>query len=283
MTSMTSGPNDDFESVRADPDPIRRGRRATELLTVYQQRAAELARLRKTAIDQAHRDQGMSYTQIAALIGITKGRITQIRASAPREERAFFGVGPVSVGIPYRYGTTDRERPLVAAEDLQTGEQIERLLAGLAFAVTRYHIDPERENPEDGDSVVICGPKSAPIGAHLLSRDPALTIEEQHGRWWIKNRSTAELLGSPADDDSSETADIAYVARHRLSDRVIVHIAGIHAIGSLGAADYLTSHLADVSHEVGDRSCSFAVRASYEGLHITGSELTAGPYFWETS
>jgi len=283
MTSMTSGPDDDFESVRIDPDPIRRGRRATELLTVYQQRAAELARLRKTAIDEAHREQGLSYTQIAALLGITKGRITQIRTSAPREERAFFGIGPVAVGIPYRYRTTDRERPLVAAEDFETGEQMERLLANLAFAVTRYQIDPEREHPEEGDSVVICGPKSAPIGAHLLSRDPALTIEEEHGRWWVKNRSTAELLGSPSDDDSSEDADIAYVARHRFTDRVIVHIAGIHAIGSLGAADYLTSHLADVSREVEDRSCSFAVRASYEGLHITGNELAAGPYFWEAS
>jgi hypothetical protein len=73
---------DEFESVRRDPDPIRRGQRASSLLAHYQQRATELARLRKAAIEEAHRDRGMSYTEIAAALGITKGRITQIRNDA---------------------------------------------------------------------------------------------------------------------------------------------------------------------------------------------------------
>jgi len=70
------------------------------------------------------------------------------------------------------------------------------------------------------------------------------------------------------------------VARHRSDERVVVHIAGIHAIGSLGATHYLTEHLADVFRQTGDRSCSLAVRATYDGLTITGSELAAGPYVW---
>ena len=48
---------DDFDAVRNDPDPIRRGRRATALLSIYQQRATELARLRREAIEEAHRAQ----------------------------------------------------------------------------------------------------------------------------------------------------------------------------------------------------------------------------------
>lgn len=271
---------DDFDSVRADPDPVRRGRRATTLLTIYQQRAAELARLRKAAIEEAHRERGMSYTEIAALLGITKGRITQIRASAPRPERAFFGVGPVGVGVPYRYRTTDRERPLVAAEDFQTGEQIERLLTGLALAATRYQIEPERAELPEGDTVVVCGPKSAPIGAALLERDPVLDMVEDGGRWWIKHRTTGQRFGSPADEPQAASADIAYVARHQEAGRVVVHIAGVHAIGSLGAAHYLTGHLAELFRQTGDRPCSLAVRATYDGLNITGSELAAGPYLW---
>jgi len=39
--------------VRREPDPLARGRRATRLLTVYQQRSAELARLSKEAVDAA--------------------------------------------------------------------------------------------------------------------------------------------------------------------------------------------------------------------------------------
>lgn len=276
---MTSSA-DDFDSVRADPDPVRRGKRATTLLTIYQQRAAELARLRKAAIEEAHRERGMSYTEIAALLGITKGRITQIRTSAPRPERAFFGVGPVSVGVPYRYRTTDRERPLVAAEDFKTGEELERLLADLALAVTRYQIEPDRAEPFEGDSVVVCGPKSAPIGTDLLARDPVLGMVEDGGRWWIEQRGTGERFGSPSDDDQAQPADLAYVARHQRPGSVIVHIAGIHAVGSLGAADYLTTHLAELFRETGDRPFSFVVRSAHERLNITGSELVAGPYLW---
>jgi Sigma-70, region 4 len=54
---------------------------------VYQQRAVELARLRRAAIEEAHRDRGLSYTEIAEALGITKGRITQIRDTAPLPER----------------------------------------------------------------------------------------------------------------------------------------------------------------------------------------------------
>lgn len=261
---------------------MRRGRRATELLTVYQQRSAELARLRRDAIEDAHQRQGMSYTQIAAAMGITKGRISQIRGTAPAPERAFFGVGPVSVGVPLRYGVTDRQRPLVAAEDAQTGEDLVRLLSGYALAVTRYHIEPGMAAPPAGDTVVVCGPKSAPVGAGLLARDRALDMRQDGGRWWIVNRDTAQRYGSPADEQQPGSADLAYVGRHHDDDdgRVVVHIAGIHAIGSLGAVHYLAGHLAELFSEAGDTSFSMVIRASYDGLAITGSSLLAGPLAW---
>jgi hypothetical protein len=259
---------------------MRRGRRATELLSVYQQRATELARLRKAAIEEAHRERGMSYSDIAAALGITKGRITQIRGTAPGPERAFFGVGPVSVGVPYRYQTTDRERPLIAAEDAQTAEQLEQLLSTLAFTVNRYQIEPNREAPPAGDTVVVCGPKSAPISADLFERDPALRLLEVDKRWWIEQRETGERFGSPSDDAEPQPLDAAYVARHLQDDRVIVHLAGIHGIGSLGATHYLIAHLAEIFAEIGEQSCSLVVRASYDDLTITGSELVAGPYIW---
>ncbi|WP_132875778.1 hypothetical protein [Tamaricihabitans halophyticus] len=71
-------------------------------------------------------------------------------------------------------------------------------------------------------------------------------------------------------------SDIAYVARHNIGGRVIMHIAGVHSIGSLGAVHYL----ADIYREVKKSSFSLAVRACYEGQTITESELAAGPYVW---
>lgn len=277
---MSDGRRDEFDNVRQEPDPLRRGRRATDLLTVYQQRAAELARLRRAAIEEAHSVHGMSYTEIATALGITKGRITQIRGSAPRPERALFGIGPVSIGIPYRYQTTDRERPLIAAEDAQTGEELERLLSTLALAVTRYQIEPSRQNTPHGDTLVVCGPKSAPIGASLLARDPVLRMIEADGRWWLEHQETHQRIGSPTDDHPKRPIDVAYLARHKETERVITHIAGIHAIGSLGVAKFLTTHAGELWQQVDDASYSLVIRTTYNGLTITDSELAAGPYIW---
>ncbi|MCX2733505.1 hypothetical protein OOZ19_24950 [Saccharopolyspora sp. NFXS83] len=271
---------DEFEAVRREADPIRRGLRATELITTYQQRAAELARLRKAAIEEAHRDLDMSYTEIATALGITKGRVSQVKKDAAGPERVIFGVGPVSVGIPYRYQVTDRERPLIAAEDSATQAQFEDLLGAMRFAVDKFHVGPETEELPSGDALVVCGPKSAPVAGALLAEDERAALVKDGGRWWFEHRPTGKRYGSPADDDEPKSADIAYVARHRYDDRVIVHVAGIHAIGSLGAAHYLTTNLAELFRQVGDVSFSLAVRCTYDGLTITGSELAAGPFAW---
>ena len=73
---------------------------------------------------------------------------------------------------------------------------------------------------------------------------------------------------------------MAYVGRHQYGGHVAVHIAGIHAIGSLGAIHYLAAHLAELFAQAGDTSFSLVVRASYDGLAITGSSLAAGPFGW---
>lgn len=269
-----------FESVRREPDPIKRGRRATELLTQYQQRTTELARLRRAAVEQAHQESGLSYTEIAAAFGLTKGRITQIRNTAPTRERAFFGVGPVMIGVPWRYQTTDRERPLIAAEDAATGDTLQQLLESLALTTTREQIQPDRATLPPGDVVLICGPKSAPVAAQLIGKDPALSFVSDNGRWFIQRTDTGERLASPSDDAPSTNADLAYVARHEVDDRVIVHIAGLHAIGSLGAAIHVQHHLAELFKQLEGRSASFVVRVEYDGLSVTNSATVAGPFPW---
>ncbi|EQD44079.1 RNA polymerase, sigma-24 subunit, ECF subfamily [mine drainage metagenome] len=60
--------------------------------------------MRREAIEIAHDLYGLSYTQVASELGLTKGRISQIRTSAPPAERAFFGVGPVTIIVPERIG-----------------------------------------------------------------------------------------------------------------------------------------------------------------------------------
>ncbi|MBW0088980.1 hypothetical protein I4I73_06830 [Pseudonocardia sp. KRD-184] len=271
---------DDFDAVRRDPDPIRRGRRATELMSIYQQRAAELARLRREAIEEAHQGSGLTYTEIAAALGITKGRVTQIRSGAPARERVFFGVGPVHVGVPLREGTDSRMRSYVDAADLATQQDTATLLGTLALAAEPFTIEPEGTTLPGGDVVMICGPKSAPIGAELLDGDPRLGMVNDVGRWWIEDKTTEERFGSPMSEHPAGDEDLGYLSRRMDGDRVIVHIAGIHSPGSRGVVHYLAHHLAELHSTVGSDSFSLAVRCRLDGLTVVDSEPLTGPHRW---
>ncbi|MCX2733501.1 hypothetical protein OOZ19_24930 [Saccharopolyspora sp. NFXS83] len=70
---------DDIEEVRQEHDPVRQATRATELINECRRRVTELAALRRSAIERAHRVNGMTYADVADSLGITKGRIAQIR------------------------------------------------------------------------------------------------------------------------------------------------------------------------------------------------------------
>ena len=58
--------------------------------------------------------------------------------------------------------------------------------------------------------MVICGPKSAPIGATLLDSDPRLGMVRD-GRWWIVDKTTGERYGSPMGEHPARAADLGYL------------------------------------------------------------------------
>lgn len=274
-------PDHEFEAIRRDPDPVRRGRRATELLGVYQQRSTELARLRRAAIEEARGRLGGSYTEVARAFGLSKGRITQIRTAAPPPERAFFGVGPVTVAIPGRW-FPGRDELVIASEDDYTADIVLDELRRLAFVAERYRMDPDEQWAPAGDAVVICGPESAPVGAALLAEDPVLGFDQDDaGRWWLVEHRGGTRYGSPRDEDSARSADIAYLSHRQDGERVIVHLAGIHALGSIGAASYLTTALDELWAEGDTASFSMVVSASFTDQKPAGVEVLAGPLRWD--
>jgi hypothetical protein len=65
----------------------------------------------------------LSFSAVAAQLGLSKGRISQIRQSAPPVERRFFGVGPLTIAVPLR---PIEGRPLgaIAAEDSLSAETL---------------------------------------------------------------------------------------------------------------------------------------------------------------
>ncbi|WP_342748259.1 GntR family transcriptional regulator [Nocardia fluminea] len=76
--ALPQEPVGEIERIRATPDPILRARLATELSTQYQIRLAELSSIRQAAIEDAY-TAGLTATEIAQHLGLTKSRISQIR------------------------------------------------------------------------------------------------------------------------------------------------------------------------------------------------------------
>lgn len=196
-------------------------------------------------------------------------------------ERTCFGAGPISVAIPLRRGVVQRERALIAAEDAATADEIDKYLAGQGFTSVRTTVSPDATELPPGDAVVVCGPKSAPVGALLLDRDPCLGMIEEQGRWLLLDRVTGQRYPSPSDAPDYLSRDIAYCAQHVIDGRVVLHIAGIHAIGSLGMAHYLADNATDLFSTFDNKPFSLVAACDYDGFTITNSALFLGPYCWE--
>jgi DNA-directed RNA polymerase specialized sigma24 family protein len=66
-------------------DPSERARRASQLVTEYQQVAAELSRIRREAIEELIR-LGWTQREVAKLLGMTRARVGQLLSSGRRPQ-----------------------------------------------------------------------------------------------------------------------------------------------------------------------------------------------------
>lgn len=65
-------------------DPLRRAREAGELATTYQTAIAELSRIRREALEELVA-AGMSQSQIAQKLGLTRARVGQLLSTGPKK------------------------------------------------------------------------------------------------------------------------------------------------------------------------------------------------------
>lgn len=249
---------------------------AGDLMSLYRQRGYELARIRRDAINRVVEQRGVNFSAVGAELGLTRGRISQIRKDAPATERAFFGVGPIDVATPTRR-STERPEGLVAREDAESARIITEVLRDLAFEVRPVAIPIDGTWTPAHEAVVICGPKSSHVSAEILSHDPALSFHAaEAGRWLIEDRATGQRFESPL-DDGAKGEDVAYVGRVTRDSKTVFVIAGIHALGSIGAVSYLAENLRSLHDAVGTKDFSMVVRAQFEELTPINKEAVWGP------
>ena len=270
-TDRTARPVDEVAKIS---DPAERARTATQLLGEHQSAVTELAKIRRLAVAEL-RDQGLSYAQVGNALGITRGRIAQLRGPDATAEAAFFGGRRITIATPLRQAAGGRS--MVAQEDADAAAVLTARLTAVDLEVSTERIAPDGPlNLAPDALVLICGPKTSKFVGDMIQSDPAFDFSEREGgRWTIIDRDSGDEFASPLSSDPDATEDFAYLARLDRGDgRPVVLIAGIHAIGSLGVATLVAEpkSLQVLERETGGRPFSTVVRSVVDTATLTIEE-----------
>lgn len=269
---MTS---EDVQALCELPDPVERAKRAGDLLTQYQTAVTELSRIRREAVEEL-RAKGMTQAEMAAALGMTRGRISQLVTTGPPPERAFLGTATVTVALGGKV-EADKAKPgpVVAQEDLNAYEQLRELAHGVKLDTIYEVIPPPGVVRLNRDNlVVICGPRLSPLIGQVLESDPSLGFSVDEAGWHLVDRKAGRTYRSPM--DTGTPGDIGYLGRLPRPDGrgTFLYIAGIHAIGAGGVVHYLHQQMAELYREVRTKRFSTLVGCQFDrdSLEVLTSE-----------
>ncbi|AKN70667.1 RNA polymerase subunit sigma-24 [Streptomyces sp. PBH53] len=258
--------SDELQRIMAIDDPYLLLREVTTRLADAQQEVTELARLRRRVVQDLHA-QGLSYAQIAAKAGLSRGRIHQIRHTGPAPEGAFLGRGAVTVATPLRRDD-ERGRTVVAVDDVSSGKRLEDLARTYGLDVTSEHVPVSGEIDLNRDGlIVVCGPRMSQAMWDTYAQDPVLQWQRaEDGPWTVVDRRTGTVHRSGQDSDPVRPYDVGYLGRLSRPDGngSLLAIAGIHTQGSLGVVQLLANDLNTLWGQIGDHQFSTLVGVEYD-------------------
>jgi hypothetical protein len=266
----------ELDALTTEPNPATRARRAGELIDDHQTAIAELSRVRREALAELV-TAGHTQSQIAEAIGMTRARVGQLLSSGPQPERAMLGTGPLTIAVGGKL-EVGREHPgsVVSAEAFATFERINTLARSLGLTA-EYEVvpPPGAVDLNRTNLIVIGGARLLPFVGQVLAADANLGFRSDDRGWYLVDHQTGNEYRSPS--DTGEPVDYAYLGRLPRPDGrgTFLHLAGIHAKGTLGAGTYLEEHLDDLYREVKTRRFSVLLAAHYD--EKTGAIVSVEP------
>ncbi|WP_112137183.1 sigma-70 family RNA polymerase sigma factor [Glycomyces dulcitolivorans] len=269
-----------LESIEAIEDPMQRARKVHTVIEDLQGQVLKLSAIRREALNELVA-QGLSITKIAEEIGISRSRVSQLRSAGLRPERVFFGSGRVTVAIgtkPERGRSDGHEQPLISREASQAYELIADTMRSLGLEAVQEAVplsglfDLNREN-----LVVLCSVKLMPFLSQVMVADSNLSFDTDDSGLFLVDRNTETEYRSPR--DNGELRDFGYVGRLPSpgGKGTFLYAAGIHAEGTLGAAQWLTENAADLHKKLKLQRFSTLVESTFDesGKILSTQQLTA--------
>lgn len=248
----------------ADLDPVARFKRSTELLTYHQDAVAELGRVRREALTELL-SEGKTQRELGVLLGMTGSRIGQLLKSG---ERALLGSGPLTIAVggkpegPRLHGGTPST--VISAEATKARDLIAETARNYGLDIAPHEtVDPpgivDLNRP---NLIVLNSPRLLPFLTQVLAADPHLGFGKGAQGWYLTANGT--IYRSPC--DRGEPSDYAYIGRLPRPDSkgTFLYVAGIHAMGTLGAATYLCENLAELYEQVKARRWSVLIECRFD-------------------
>jgi hypothetical protein len=198
---------------------------------------------------------------------MTRARVSKLLSSGPNPARAFLGTGRLTVAIGGKFEGQKASGPsaVISAEALAAYNVIKDVAGS-------YHMDADYELvPPPGmvrlnrtNLIVMTSPRLLPLVGQVLESDPYLAFESGAQGWFLRDKETGVVYRSPS--DSGTSSDYAYIGRLPRPDGkgTFLYLAGIHAMGTLGAAQYLADNLEDLYGQVKTRRWSTLIECHYD-------------------
>jgi len=246
-------------------EPWERAAGAIEGINLHQEEVNELSLIRREAIDELLSD-GHKQVEIAERLGMTRARISKLLASGPKPSRVFLGTGHLTVAIGGKHESLKSNPSAVVSAEALSAYHVIRDLA------VSYGLDAEYELvPPPGmvrlnrtNLIVMTSPRLLPLVGQVLESDPHLSFESGGQGWFLRDKTSGEVFRSPS--DSGGDVDYAYIGRLPRPDGKgsFLYLAGIHAMGTLGAAHYLMDHMDELYTQVKARRWSTLIECHYD-------------------
>jgi hypothetical protein len=261
---------DELQDERlAAADPETRALGAHELLVRNQEIGSELSRIRREALNELIAG-GTRQTEVASLLGITKARVGQLLHSGPQPERALLGTAALSIAVGGKHEAQKiNPSAVISAEALGAYRVLADLADGYGLQ-TGYEVvpPPGMVDLNRANLVVLGSPRLLPFVSQVLAADQHLGFQGGAQGWYLVDRTARDGAGgvyrSPS--DSGVPSDYAYIGRLPRPDGrgTFLYLAGIHAMGTLGAAHYLADHIEELYKEVRNNRWSTLIECRYD-------------------
>lgn len=254
-----------LEQLEATADAKQRALKAHHLVNELAALGTEAAQLRREAVE-ALIAQGKSQVEIGKILDISRSRVGQIISHGPRPERTFLGTGKVTVAIGGKQ-ESNKANPsaVISAESLAAYNMLQALASTFGLEA-EYELvrPPGLVNLNRANLIVMTSPRLLPLVGMVLESDQNLAFENGAQGWYLRDKVTGTAYRSPS--DLGEAADYAYIGRLPRPDGQghFLYLAGIHAMGTKGAAHFLTGRIDTLYESAKKKRFSTLIRCDYD-------------------